>query len=68
MRMRTAPAFAGAAATGGYVMYPIALSSRWRRLLHFDQTDDAPVASFLFVKVPKIQLSVRLKGTKRVGN
>ena len=30
--------------------------------------DDAPVASFLFVKVAESALSVRLKGTKRGKN
>jgi hypothetical protein len=49
-------------------MYPIALSSRRQRLLHFDQTDDAPVASFLFGNMTGRALSVRQNGTKKVKN
>ena len=50
------------------LMYPIALSSRLPAATALSQTDDAPVASFLFGNMPKGELSVGQKGTKKVKN
>jgi hypothetical protein len=68
MEMQTAPLSQGRRSGSLYHGAPLPFRAACQRLLHFDQTDDAPVASFLFVKVPESRVSIGHKGTKKVKN